>query len=364
MAGIGVLKPSEAGRRAKAAVAQWRAEKKRAEMIETRRFEEEPTQCYDFTAIVASKREVLGAGERSALDLELVKAAKEGDMGGLRKRLEEGADLNGRDYAGRTAIMWAARMEHKEIVEYLFLCGADVNVADEIGKNALILAVQEGWEAIAKFLLDAGADQNSRRNDSVTVLMVAVKKGHVGIVRLLLDNEADANDADISGTTPLMAAAKHGHVEIGRLLLERGAKKDVRNISNETAMDVAKAAGKKSFIELLEEEEGRALEEKRAKELGAQLLKACRAFIWITGRVKRLVEGGAEIEARDGEGMTPLMWAAKRNHIGVVELLLEKGADVNAADDCKMTALGWAYARGNMEIAALLKEHGATRACL
>ena len=43
--------------------------------------------------------------------------------------------------------------------------------------------------------------------------------------------------------------------------------------------------------------------------------------------------GGQEVNARDSEGVTPLLWAVKNNNAGVCQVLLELGgADPNAAD--------------------------------
>jgi ankyrin repeat protein len=42
--------------------------------------------------------------------------------------------------------------------------------------------------------------------------------------------------------------------------------------------------------------------------------------------VKLLLEKGAELESKDGDGRTPLLWAAAGGHEAVVKLLLEEGA--------------------------------------
>ncbi len=51
-----------------------------------------------------------------------------------------------------------------------------------------------------------------------------------------------------------------------------------------------------------------------------------------------LVEG-ADLEARNEWGETPLLIAAKGAHIAAVRLLLNAGADVNAADEAGITSL-------------------------
>ena len=56
--------------------------------------------------------------------------------------------------------------------------------------------------------------------------------------------------------------------------------------------------------------------------------------------------------------MTPLHYAA-RGHKNVAELLLDNGADVNAKDKHGNTPLHKATLRGNKDIVELLRKHGA-----
>lgn len=73
-------------------------------------------------------------------------------------------------------------------------------------------------------------------------------------------------------------------------------------------------------------------------------------------RIKILVEAGADVEARDDGGTTPLLRAAAEGGIGQVKALLECGANPNAQDRYGYTSLmfavtGW---RGCEKIPVLL----------
>lgn len=75
--------------------------------------------------------------------------------------------------------------------------------------------------------------------------------------------------------------------------------------------------------------------------------------------VEQLLSEGADINARAGNGMTPLILASWNGHTKVVELLLRKGADVNAKTNIGSTALKLATERGHKKIIALLRKYGA-----
>jgi ankyrin repeat protein len=81
-------------------------------------------------------------------------------------------------------------------------------------------------------------------------------------------------------------------------------------------------------------------------ELDRDLLKAVSAPLngasgnfLLKDRVEGLLKEGADVEARDGEGMTPLMWAARNYRTKIFQSLLDAGADIFAEDNEGRTAL-------------------------
>ena len=72
-----------------------------------------------------------------------------------------------------------------------------------------------------------------------------------------------------------------------------------------------------------------------------------------------LIANGANANAKDEDGATPLHLAADTGHKDIVELLISKGADVNAKDEDETTPLYIAVEEGHTEIADLLRKHGA-----
>ncbi len=71
-------------------------------------------------------------------------------------------------------------------------------------------------------------------------------------------------------------------------------------------------------------------------------------------QVKKLIEDGADINAQNDLGRTPIYYAIERNHIDLVKLLISKNADVNAKDLYDNTSLHFAARRGSRELTELL----------
>ncbi|KAL3459792.1 ankyrin repeat-containing domain protein [Aspergillus heterothallicus] len=84
---------------------------------------------------------------------------------------------------------------------------------------------------------------------------------------------------------------------------------------------------------------------------------------WHESAIKYLLEKGADPNAQNEHGMTPLYYAARPQHLGgyrqkeIVQLLLDGGADVNIAAKDKSTPLS--VANHDKEIVQLLLDHGA-----
>ena len=70
--------------------------------------------------------------------------------------------------------------------------------------------------------------------------------------------------------------------------------------------------------------------------------------------VKRHLDKGSDVNAKDMNGMTPLHRAAHEGYKEIVKLLIDKGTDVNAKDKEGDTPLDWA----DGETADLLRKHG------
>jgi hypothetical protein len=156
----------------------------------------------------------------------ILNAAIDGSIETLNSLLEGGADVNERDTCGFTALEWAVRFGHLDIVKIFLANGADIHARNyDIGCPPLTWAATKGHIEIAEVLLEAGAYVNLEcMLSGEGALSAAAKEGNTDILRALLDRGADVNGKNKLGETALWWAREKGHKDIVRLLKEAGAK--------------------------------------------------------------------------------------------------------------------------------------------
>ncbi len=226
------------------------------------------------------------------------------------------------------------------------------DAADDFGRTPLMLAAFNGNTAAAQALLRQGAPVNARDKNEMTALTWAAPE----VIALLLRSGADVHARDRFGRTALSYAAYREDAATMRALLAAGSLLEVRDEDGRTPLFFALYGGCTRGGD------------------GRWPLKE--TILWQLGRgphqdrcidaVKILLDRGADVNARDGTGQTPLVFFARmemlsgaRDDRRLVEYLLEKGAEVNASDREGNTALMGRAHWGDAPMVQLLLERGA-----
>jgi len=155
---------------------------------------------------------------------DLADAAQVGDLATLRSLLDAGADVNGAQGNGSTALHWSVYRNDGETVSLLIDQGAVVTGRTREGISPLFMAALYGNPNIIDALLDAGADANELGPNTETPLMLASRNGNPEAIRVLIDAGADPNAVEtVRGTTALMWAIEQRHPDAVQALLAGGA---------------------------------------------------------------------------------------------------------------------------------------------
>ena len=155
--------------------------------------------------------------------LSIHKAANKGNLTAVKAFLKKGTDVDARDAAGRTPLMYM--LSDLESVRYLVGAGADVNARDDLGETPLMKAAWVGKRDIVKFLAENGADLNAQSENGETALMRAVR--NLDTVKYLVEQGADLNAKDRKGETVLLKASVSGRLSVVQYLVKKGATVEV-----------------------------------------------------------------------------------------------------------------------------------------
>ncbi|MEP6664773.1 MAG: ankyrin repeat domain-containing protein, partial [Verrucomicrobiota bacterium] len=269
--------------------------------------------------------------------------------------LANGADVNRRDNEG-TALHRAVDAGHKEMVELLIAHKADVEAKNfSTGATSLHLASQKGFKAIAEILLKNKADVNARNGQNQngnTPLHLAAAAGHKAVAELLLSNGADVNVKDGSGATPLIDAIQGKNLEMAKFLVANKADVNAKSGGGETPLF---SAISKKDLEMAKFLIANKADVNAIAKEGLTPLHTA-VFGNELKLVELLLQNGADTEAKfqgsNNKGWTPLHFAANSSTIEqIAETLLESGANPNATNDAGETPLYLAIGRGAQNIA-------------
>lgn len=98
--------------------------------------------------------------------------------------LKAGAEANGQNEAGSTALMTAVHWDSLECAKLLIKAGASVDLRDVRGRTALFQAVSESRENICLALIDAGANPDLNDNGGLSPRMLASSSDSTAIRKL------------------------------------------------------------------------------------------------------------------------------------------------------------------------------------
>ncbi|WP_144149937.1 ankyrin repeat domain-containing protein [Brachyspira hyodysenteriae] len=327
--------------------------------------------------------------------------------------LEYGADINAKDNKGSTALIYASYARKIDFVRALLEHNADTEISNNERNTALLYACEGRNIDMLKTLLEYNASPNVQNKLDKTPLIIACDYDSYDMVKILLEHNADVNLSDNRKETPLMYAVYESNVKMVELLLKYNPDLTLKNKYGETALDMAynqnhykEKIGKlildasskeiKFLYAVIENKIHDVLQyisevvdinntiygtdgfnalllasRNHYKEIIKILLehnadvnfKSCSnntALEYISNNdnnfdiALEFIKRGADVNAIDNDGITPLMYAASYNAEKILNLLIENNADINIQSKSGFNALILAAMHNHINIVKIL----------
>ena len=273
----------------------------------------------------------------------------------VKALIDGAADVRARSNGGFTALLFASQQGDITSARILLAAEADINEATPKNGTALVVAAASGREEFAIFLLENGAKADAADVYGVTALHYAIPRGIAGIdsvsiifrpfhelppnmpklLKALLAHGANPNaqiakdflpysrspyalQTSLVGVTPFLLAAAAADVELMRTLLDAGADPKIKAKDGATALMMAAGVGR--------------IDERENEQEEANALEAAKLALML----------GNDISAANARGRTALHGAAWTGADRLIPFLVEKGANLNAKDRGGYTPLALA----------------------
>ncbi len=288
-----------------------------------------------------------------------------------------------------TPLILACTLRKLGIAKILIHDGALINQSDQNGTIPLLAAaavsrlsplfalkavIYKGKDLkLVRFLLLHGAYVSCINHRGQTPLMLAAQSGDFQVVRLLLRDHAALHVMDKSGKTPLMYAAQGGNLKIIRFLLSKGVSPAAEDKNGSTAAALSKNFKVAKFL-------------LSRLPVGLRSLQANRFYLLMSKKgewyyfyqpvlpgvnlanvksphsgmtlpfyavlqnnlyaARYLLSHGANVNARDNIGQTPLMLSCLHVEYPMTKMLVRAGASINLQDNQGRTALMYSITSG------------------
>lgn len=282
---------------------------------------------------------------------------------------KSGSTLNSVDSKKFTALHFAASST-TEVVRLLLEAGANPNLKNSFGSTPILIAMSNPDVEVVKMFAKGGADLSITYYDGLPLVICCLAKDNnlkPGHLKALIEAGADVDARDSHGGTALiLAVIKTLSPEIVGIIAEHTRNINAKDERGNSAYSLALGLENKFFAEASGVDPSRFNLANNAK--NAAILEAHGATIDFVDmcrfaapeRVQKAIDSGADVNAKNSEGATPLMMSIADNpNPDVFLALLKAGVNINAVDNHGYTAFDVAVEMKNYAAADFLKSLGA-----
>ncbi len=244
-----------------------------------------------------------------------------------RKLINSGVNLDLQDNNGVSAILESVRVSHyaicngkrtgdmSSITNLLIEKGACLDLQDKWGRTLLIYEAcvkhevgSEMKDVLAKKLINCGANLNIQDNQGNTSLFEAIFYKNTSLTKLLINSGADLNIKDANNQTALLKLILHNDKENAKIIINKpGIDLNYKDSKGNTALINS------ICIETNDDD--------KSRELTILLLNK-----------------GVDINSKNNDGFSALMFACRDNKQETCKMLIERGADYDLVNNDGVSA--------------------------
>lgn len=327
--------------------------------------------------------------ENISKETPLIRAAEGNHSDIVRLLAKYGADLEGKDSPGDTALHTAANWGNLDVLKTLHELGANIDTVSDAGYTPLTGALKNGKRDCYEYLLQH-ANPSLFPENYASFFHFCIWNSRGELLKQAFSqfkNKPDLDIVDKNGDTLLIYALKRNDIHSAKIFIEHGANPNLTNIYGWSPYYYALANGQTEIVHLLENKCDLSLGKKeylfveaikkgKTKEIEAVLNENTAQICDANGKnglmiacsiskpkpkiqlIDFLVSKGVDLQHFDISGQCVVEIALHNKHLHLVKHLLSLGATPNQKDGlCRM--LYTPLREDKKEIVEILVEGGA-----
>ncbi len=275
-----------------------------------------------------------------ATDVQLINAAKSGNIKVIKDSLDQGLKPDTVDKSGVPILILAVSNGKYPAAELLINEGANLRATDIKGNTILhILASGTRKEAVSlmELAIDKGADINALNYKSPrqTPAEIAVSRGNLIILELLMNKGVGA-DYTFGNKPMVVYAYETGQIKAMKYIIEKGANIDSENTNRDSLLQMAVMKNDMTTVKFLAEKKA-SLDRKGSMGRTALMMAADKGYLKIA---EFLLQNGCSPESADYSGKNLMhLFAAGKNNGKTITAFSKYGININKKDSGGLTPL-------------------------
>ncbi|XP_067653209.1 ankyrin-3-like [Haliotis asinina] len=267
----------------------------------------------------------------------LLLAAYHGKIDVFGLLIEKGANTLAVNQKSRNSLHLSCIGGHVDTVKYVLnQTSVDINSKDCEEMTPVLLAAYHGKRELFDILVQEGADLSVIDEDGDSILHWACRGGNLKIVTyILMQNIVEINGKGNEERTPVMLAAYHGKTEAFDILVKKGADLSVIDEDGDNILHSACRGGNLKIVTYILMQNIVDINSKGDEEMTPVMIAACLAK---NEAFDILVKKEADLSVIDGDGDNILHLATRGGHVKIVNyILMQNIVDINAKNNDGVT---------------------------